>query len=123
MVSAAALASEPRQSGYELDIRHVSHTFGLEGAPLEVLRNIDLRVAPGELVALLGPSGCGKSTLLRVVAGLEPPTQGEILSDGAPVLGPHPSRVFVFQDPTLYPWGKVYANVALGLEARGVLNS
>jgi NitT/TauT family transport system ATP-binding protein len=77
-------------------------------------------VEPGGFVALLGPSGCGKSTLLRLVAGLEPPDQGAIRVDGDLVEGPDPSRLLVFQDPTLYPWRTVRGNVALGLEARGV---
>jgi len=105
----------------ELDIRGVSHAYDYRGAELPVLKDIDLRVGPGEFVALLGPSGCGKSTLLRLVAGLEPPSDGDLAFDGTPISGPHPSRVIVLQDPTLFPWRKVAANVALGLEARGVL--
>lgn len=104
-----------------LVIDDVSHAYDLEGAPLPVLDRIRLEVDPGEMVALLGPSGCGKSTLLRLVAGLERPEDGEILADGIPIEGPHPSRVVVFQDPTLYPWRTVWDNVALGLEARARL--
>jgi NitT/TauT family transport system ATP-binding protein len=88
---------------------------------LPVLEEINFSVAPGAFVALLGPSGCGKSTLLRLAAGLEPPTAGEIWVDGRPVRGTDPSRALVFQDPTLYPWRTVWHNVALGLEARGIL--
>jgi NitT/TauT family transport system ATP-binding protein len=123
MVSASAAAAEPQSFGSDLEIRGVSHRFDLEGAPLEAINDISLSVAPGEFVALLGPSGCGKSTLLRLVAGLEPPAEGEIVSNGAAIEGPDPSRVVVFQDPTLYPWRTVAGNVALGLEARGVLKS
>jgi NitT/TauT family transport system ATP-binding protein len=72
-------------------------------------------------VALLGPSGCGKSTLLRLVAGLEPPRAGTLREDGAPITRPFPSRVVVFQDPTLFPWRTVWQNVALGLQAQGIL--
>ncbi len=108
-------------AGLELDVRDVSHAFDLHGAPLPVLDKVSLHAKPGEFVALLGPSGCGKSTLLRLVAGLEPPRSGQILADGLPITGPHPSRVVVFQDPTLYPWRTVWDNVALGLEAQGVL--
>ncbi len=122
MVAVAAL-TEDTAAGAPLAIRGVSHEFDIEGTPLPVLDDIDLDVAPGEFVALLGPSGCGKSTLLRLVAGLEPPRAGRILFDGAPVLGPHPSRVVVFQDPTLYPWRTVEGNVSVGLEARGLLRS
>ncbi|UKJ76712.1 ABC transporter ATP-binding protein [Azospirillum brasilense] len=108
-------------AGLELEVQGVSHAFDLHGAPLPVLDTVGLHAKPGEFVALLGPSGCGKSTLLRLVAGLEPPRAGRILADGLPISGPHPSRVVVFQDPTLYPWRTVWDNVALGLEAQGVL--
>lgn len=99
----------------------MSHHFELNGQPLPVLEQIDFVANPGELVALLGPSGCGKSTLLRLIAGLERPKAGRILADGRDIDGPDPSRIIVFQDPTLYPWRSVWANVALGLEARGLL--
>ena len=67
------------------------------------------------------PSGCGKSTLLRLVAGLEPATTGHISQNAEKITRPDPSRIVVFQDPTLYPWRKVWDNVALGLQARGLL--
>src|ERR1700677_1816987 len=110
-------------AGSNLELRGVSHSFDFEGAPLPVLDRIHLRVERGEFVALLGPSGCGKSTLLRLVAGLEPPSDGELLVEGKPIVGPDPSRVVVFQDPTLFPWRNVWDNVALGLEAQGLLKS
>jgi NitT/TauT family transport system ATP-binding protein len=109
--------------GTALDVRDVSHAFELDGVPLPVLERISFHTAPGEFVALLGPSGCGKSTLLRLVAGLESPSAGRLLADGERIMGPDPSRVVVFQDPTLYPWRTVWANAALGLEARGLLRS
>jgi NitT/TauT family transport system ATP-binding protein/sulfonate transport system ATP-binding protein len=102
-------------------MRNVSHAFQLGGSRLPVLENINLQVARGEFVALLGPSGCGKSTLLRLIAGLDPPTQGEILADNKAIGAPDPSRILVFQDPTLFPWSTVWRNVATGLAARGVL--
>jgi ABC-type nitrate/sulfonate/bicarbonate transport system ATPase subunit len=105
----------------EISVRNVSHAFQLAGSRLPVLDNINLQVARGEFVALLGPSGCGKSTLLRLIAGLEPPSQGEILADDKPISAPDPSRILVFQDPTLFPWSTVWRNVATGLAARGVL--
>ena len=112
----------PRRSrALAIDISGVSHQFDLAGAKLPVLDGVDLSIAPGEFVALLGPSGCGKSTLLRLIAGLEAPAKGEILADGARVERPDPSRILVFQDPTLFPWATVWKNVATGLEARGVL--
>ncbi|THJ56939.1 ABC transporter ATP-binding protein [Burkholderia sp. LS-044] len=131
MVNAAVLESSASSSpaaspavtaprGARIDIRRVSHAFDGPGGPLPVLDDVTLSVAAGEFVALLGPSGCGKSTLLRLVAGLDAARQGGIAQDGVPIEQPDPSRIVVFQDPTLYPWRRVRANVALGLEARGV---
>jgi NitT/TauT family transport system ATP-binding protein len=99
----------------------LSHQFVIKGTVLPVLEEISFSVEPGAFVALLGPSGCGKSTLLRIAAGLEQPAGGAILVDGRLVAGPDPARALVFQDPTLYPWRTVWRNVALGLEARGIL--
>jgi len=110
-------------AGASLDIEHVSHAFDIDGAELPVLEDVSLLIQPGEFVALLGPSGCGKSTLLRLVAGLEKPKSGTLREDDNRIRGPHPSRVVVFQDPTLFPWRSVWDNVALGLEAQGILKS
>ena len=98
-------------------LRSVAKSFGA----VQILFDINLEIAPGEFVVLVGPSGCGKSTLLRLVAGLEAPRAGHLREDGEPITGPFPSRVVVFQDPTLFPWRTVWDNVALGLEAQGIL--
>ncbi|HEY1884630.1 MAG TPA: ABC transporter ATP-binding protein [Roseiarcus sp.] len=104
-----------------VEMRNVSHAFDLRGSHLPVLDSISITVAAGEFVALLGPSGCGKSTLLRLVSGLDQPSEGSITADGASIDRPDPSRILVFQDPTLFPWATVWRNVATGLDARGVL--
>ena len=121
MVAAARRVELPRSRALTLDIEKVSHRFSLHGEPLPVLDAVDLHVEPGEFVALLGPSGCGKSTLLRLVAGLDRPKAGRLLVDGREIGKPDPSRILVFQAPTLYPWRTVWQNVAVGLEARGLL--
>jgi len=104
-----------------VEVRKVSHAFDLRGSRLPVLDSIELSVAAGEFIALLGPSGCGKSTLLRLISGLEQPSEGSITADGATIDRPDPSRILVFQDPTLFPWATVWSNVATGLDARGAL--
>ncbi|MCF2524691.1 ABC transporter ATP-binding protein [Bradyrhizobium sp. G127] len=123
MVALAYKPQEVQAAGAALDIDDVSHHFDIDGAVLPVLNQVSFRANPGEFVALLGPSGCGKSTLLRLVAGLEAPRSGNLREDGHPITGPHPSRVVVFQDPTLFPWRTVWKNVALGLEAQGIIKS
>jgi putative ABC transport system ATP-binding protein len=65
-----------------LEIRGLSKSYAAPGATVQALRGVELSLAPGEFVALMGPSGSGKSTLLQLVAGLDRPTEGEILLDG-----------------------------------------
>jgi NitT/TauT family transport system ATP-binding protein len=121
MVGLALREADASAQGAALDIQNVSHGFLFHGHALPVLHDVSLRAAPGEFVALLGPSGCGKSTLLRLVAGLDAPRRGRVTVDDVDVVGPDPSRVVVFQDPTLFPWRTVWDNAALGLEAQGRL--
>ncbi|MEH2292829.1 ABC transporter ATP-binding protein [Nostoc sp.] len=85
-----------------------------------VLRNINLTVAAGEVLALLGRSGSGKSTLLRIMAGLIPPSEGEVISNGKHLQGANPGVAMVFQSFALLPWLTVQENVELGLDAQGV---
>ena len=99
----------------EVALRNVSKSFGSQGDTVSVLRDIDLTIAAGEIVALLGPSGCGKSTLLRLVAGLETPTSGEVAVDDAAVTDVDPRCSVVFQEPRLFPWRSLAANVRLGV--------
>lgn len=106
-----------------IDIRNVSHGFSTPAGSLQVLEDVSLSIVPGEFVALLGPSGCGKSTLLRLVAGLEAPVAGSVLQSERNITRPDPSRVVVFQDPTLFPWRTVRNNIAVGLQARKVPKS
>lgn len=104
-----------------VDVQNVSKVFTVGGGEIAALRDATLTVQKGEFVCLIGASGCGKSTLLRLVAGLDQPRHGDLVVDGEAVAGPDPSRVVVFQDPTLYPWRTVWRNASLGLEARGLL--
>lgn len=99
-------------------LRHVDRTFGTH----TVLRDVDVEIEPGAVVALLGASGSGKSTLLRLVAGLDRPSGGRIEIDGKAVRGIDPRCAVVFQEPRLLPWRSLAANVAFGLP-RGIERS
>jgi putative spermidine/putrescine transport system ATP-binding protein len=103
-------------------LEQVRKTYGAVVA----VRDVDLRVAPGEFVTLLGPSGCGKTTCLRMVAGFVEPSEGRILLDGQDVTRVPPYRRntgMVFQSYALFPHRTVAANIAFGLQMRGVARS
>src|ERR1700756_3244606 len=85
---------------------------------VRALDGASLEVEGGEIVVVVGGSGCGKSTLLRAISGLDPPTQGRVLLDGAPITAPHPKIGIIFQEPRLLPWLDVASNVGFGLEDR-----
>ena len=87
----------------KLQITGLSKTFGTGARQVEALHEIDLSLADNEFVSLVGTSGCGKSTLLSIVAGLQEFDRGELLVDGAPVMGPGLDRGVVFQTYTLLP--------------------
>jgi ABC-type nitrate/sulfonate/bicarbonate transport system ATPase subunit len=105
-----------------LVIEAVSRTFpGVRGGPpTRALEPTSLVVADNDFIGVLGPSGCGKSTLLRIVAGLDTPTTGRVLLDGAPVMAPGADRGMVFQSYTLFPWLTVTENICFGLREKGV---
>ncbi|WP_299368923.1 amino acid ABC transporter ATP-binding protein [uncultured Tateyamaria sp.] len=99
-----------------LSLRGVTKSFG----EVQVLRGIDMDIAPGEMVCLIGASGSGKSTLLRCMNGLEPVDDGAVLLDGVDIaepgfdLGPIRQRIgIVFQSFNLFPHMTAYDNVAL----------
>ena len=82
--STKSTKSTPRPA---VELRGLTRRLPSGGRTLTILDRVDLAVAPGEFVAVLGPSGSGKSTLLALVAGLDRPSEGEVLLDGEPIGG------------------------------------
>ena len=118
-VRSAAVAGSVRTGGEGVVLRGLRRVFG----DVVALDNLDLTLAPGELVALLGPSGCGKTTALRVLAGFETPDAGSVLVNGADVTADPPNKRgmgMVFQAFSLFPNLTVLDNVGFGLRVRGV---
>jgi NitT/TauT family transport system ATP-binding protein len=124
---------KPKEHGLPrvVDFRHVTKTYNAGAAnAFTAIRDVNFFVEDlpnkGEFICVLGPSGCGKSTILRLIAGLppqHPPTEGAVLVQGAPVVGPGADRGMVFQDYTSFDHRTVLENIAFGLECRGVRRS
>jgi NitT/TauT family transport system ATP-binding protein len=87
------------------------------GAP--VIEDLDLRIAPNKLTAIIGPSGCGKTTLINLIAGYERPDAGAVSCNGARVEGPKWDRLVVFQETALFPWKTTLENVTFGPVSQG----
>ena len=114
----AVRASQPvAAADAVVEVRGITKIYN---GDVKALDNVSVDFPRGQLTSLLGPSGCGKTTLLKIIAGLLPATDGDVLVNGRPVSGPGPERAFVFQDFALMPWATVLRNVAFGLELRGV---
>lgn len=99
-----------------LSLDAVSRTFGT----LEVLDRVSFDVAPGEFVSLVGPSGAGKSTLFNIIAGLDSPSSGRVLFNGADARGRRDQTAYMPQKDLLFPWRTIEENAALGLEVQGM---
>jgi len=111
-----------------IELRGLTRRLPSGGRPLTIVDRIDLSIAPGEFVAILGPSGSGKSTLLALMAGLDRPSEGEVLLDGRPIQNLSEDALallrrltigFVFQSFQLLSNLTARENVLLPLELAG----
>ena len=109
------MAKAMSRHGPDIICTEVAKTFGDAPAQVEAVAPLSLTFAGGQMTALVGPSGCGKSTLLRMIAGLEPPSEGAIrMGDESPqAMQRKGALAMAFQDASLLPWRSVQGNVAL----------
>ena len=104
------------ESGIKLS--GVSKTYRTRDGDVPSLRPLDFHINEGEFFVVVGPSGCGKTTLLKMIAGLLPPSTGEILVEGEPVTKPHGDVGIVFQNALLLPWRNMLGNVMMPMEMK-----
>jgi NitT/TauT family transport system ATP-binding protein len=103
-----------------IELKGVTKRFATpKGGVYTALRDLDMKVAPGEFAAIVGPTGCGKSTTLGLMCGLEPPSVGEVFVDGKPVSGVGDGIGYMFQADAVFPWKTVVENVAAGPRYHG----
>ncbi len=123
--TAFAITTPPRTGAFAapapaplLRAQQLGRRFETGSGPIDAIREIDLSVQPGEFCVIVGPSGCGKTTLLRILAGLDQPTSGALISGCAG--DPPPRNAMVFQGRSVFPWLSVRKNVAYGLKLSGL---
>ena len=104
-----------------LKIKDISAVYQAENGETPAIENVSFNADEGEIISIVGPSGCGKSTLLSVIAGLFPPTKGEIIINGEKVDGITPNIGYMLQRDNLLPWRSIYKNIILGLEIQNKL--
>jgi len=103
-----------------IQVRNLTKVFEKDEARVEALIDLNLDVYQGEFFCVIGPTGCGKTTMLRIIAGLESPTEGEVLLNNRRVTKPGADRGLVFQEFALFPWRTTWKNIEFGLEIKGL---
>jgi NitT/TauT family transport system ATP-binding protein len=104
---------------FKIQVSDLSVQFDTPEGDFTALDNIQLAVAENEFLCVMGASGCGKTTLLNVIAGILPPSFGEVLVDRKLVTQPAPDRTVVFQSDAVFPWMTVEQNIGYSLQVRG----
>ena len=103
-----------------IELQGIGKTFGTGASRTLAVADVNLKIKPRSIVALIGPSGCGKSTLLNMVAGLYRPSSGQVIYDGRSISDVNTDVGYMTQKDNLLPWRNVLDNIALPLELTGV---
>jgi ABC-type nitrate/sulfonate/bicarbonate transport system ATPase subunit len=105
----------------KVEVRHIGKAFDMGGGTLrQVVEDVAFAAQPGEFVSVIGPSGCGKSTMFNIMAGLEKPSSGQVLVDGADATGRCEKFAYMPQKDLLFAWRTILDNTTLGLEMHGM---
>ncbi len=116
MSTASVMGAMPK-----VEVRHIGKSFDTGAGVLrEVVEDVAFSAQPGEFVSVIGPSGCGKSTMFNIMAGLEKPSAGQVLVDGADVTGRCEKFAYMPQKDLLFAWRTILENTTLGLELHGM---
>jgi len=110
----------PTHNVPKIVLDNVYKVFETPQGPVEALRHTSLQVGVNEIVCIVGPSGCGKSTILNLIAGFITPTEGRVLVNNKPVVGPGADRAVVFQQDSVFPWLTVEKNLEYGPRVQGI---
>ena len=111
------LSQMERVGGEDLVISNLNFSYG---GKLDIFKNLELNVTPGEFLAIIGPSGCGKTTLLNLLSGFYAPEEGSVKLRGESIQPEDPHLGYVFQQATLFPWLTAIENVEFGLRMSGM---
>jgi nitrate ABC transporter ATP-binding subunit len=115
--TAEIILEQAANTPVSIQINNVTVSFKTPKGIYTAVKEIDLTVKKGEIVALIGHSGCGKSTLMSTISGMVKPTSGEVYANGKKVNSPGPDRGIVFQNYSLLPWLTVYKNIEVAVGA------
>jgi nitrate ABC transporter ATP-binding subunit len=115
--TAEIILEQAANAPVSIQINNVTVSFKTPKGIYTAVKEIDLTVKKGEIVALIGHSGCGKSTLMSTISGMVKPTSGEVYANGKKVNSPGPDRGIVFQNYSLLPWLTVYKNIEVAVGA------
>lgn len=110
--------AEATATGAAVEMDQVAVRFRTKKKDVTALRDVSLRISPGEFVSIVGASGCGKSTLLKLVSGLLRPSSGQVRLHGEDVRGPRRDIGYVFQRAALLEWRTARKNILLQAEMR-----
>lgn len=104
----------------QIEIKGISKMYRDQGMDFVALRETNIKIESGKFICIIGPSGCGKSTLFNIIAGLMPPSTGDILLGDESILGKKGRVGYMLQKDMLLPWRTILDNIILGMEVRHI---